>query len=733
MPHLNEDPAILTSRRRTKRNRLFSLFIVLIIVGSLVVRYFMVKGQGPHLNPFQDPLAYVFILEWFNFVLILVLFMLIARDLVKLFLQWFRKRSGAYFRIKIVSIFIILVTIPIILTTYVSFQMVQTSINKWFSVDLGKALEYATMVSDDLLDARKSSLRVASGQLVSLLKHPGFGAQGLAAYLKQQARDTQDAPYNGIRLELLGQALYDDMAETDIHTLFQRFDDPRKALVQRIVTQGENTYILQRTVVRNNQGNAIGYLDMYARLSLTTSRHLDYLYQAKSQYEKQGILAQSIKNYYLLAVVLTSILILFMAIWFGIYFSNEITVPITHLIDATRRVAKGDLSLNIRRDTGEEIGMLIDSFNSMVREIKHNRDQLQQKNMEILHKSLLIELVVQNMSTGLLILGSDTRVVTANQALLRIFERTGLLQSLDELDAVGGFTAIRSLIARTLSRNANQTYRRFVLQVKGYQKTVRASTLILRPADAAGDKDIRILVMVEDISDIIKAEQLTTWREIARRIAHEIKNPLTPLQLAVQRMSRKIERDAALAENRTFFNDNKYVMLESIKTIESLVDRFRRFTYLSQLHQRPDHLEQLLESIYTYYKNQDLAIALRLDIAPGMPGLRFDRMALRRAVINLMDNAIEALAGIPEPCISLSLRHKPASQLVVMEIADNGPGLSAEEKNNLFLPYFSTKSGGTGLGLAIVQNIIFEHRGTIRVRDNTPRGCIFHIELPVDA
>jgi two-component system nitrogen regulation sensor histidine kinase NtrY len=457
---------------------------------------------------------------------------------------------------------------------------------------------------------------------------------------------------------------------------------------------------------------------------------LESINTAVAEYQRFRYKRRDLLRLYVTLIGLISIATLFVATWIGWYVARRITEPLQEVAAAAREISAGNMQVRVHSRVGDEMAMLIDAFNDMAGELQENREvisrstaELRRSNRALDERRRYIETLVANLSTAVISLDSTGRVTTANPAVEKIL---GVRLAAGELAAAGlareGLGALGELLAQGAAR-AGESFRRDV-ELPQTAPTQHVSVQI-SPLTSRTEADTGTLIMVEDLSDLLRAQRALAWQDVARRIAHEIKNPLTPIQLAAQRLRKKFHAGAP---------DLDQVLLESTAAIErevgglkQLVDEFSRFARMPQVEPRPADLRQVVESVLGLYKGQ-AGVEWQVDLDPRVGSVAIDAQQMRRALINLIDNALAAMEQ--RGTIRISTRAIGDHGAFRIEVADTGPGIPPTDRDKLFAPYFSTKKRGTGLGLAIVHKVVTDHRGTIRVEDNAPGGARFVIELP---
>ncbi len=434
---------------------------------------------------------------------------------------------------------------------------------------------------------------------------------------------------------------------------------------------------------------------------------------------------------YLMLILLILLVTVFLATWIGFYLGRRITEPIQEVAAAAREISAGNLGVRVHANTGDEVGVLVDAFNEMAAQLQESREVINRSNADLRRSNRAlderrryIETLVANLSTAVISLDRDGRVTTSNPATERILGvRPGTGERLRE--HLGG-DALRPLADLLDSHGGDEAVdfrEQLVLPMARGSMTVAVQVAPLRGAQ--GER-LGTLVMIEDLTDLMRAQRAAAWREVARRIAHEIKNPLTPIQLAAQRLRKKFaegapDLDAVLPQATDSIE-------REVAGLKRLVDEFSRFARMPEVVTQPSDVRRIVDSVTALYEGSP-GVRFDVDVAPDVGEVRVDPEQLRRALINLVDNALAAIDG--DGTVGIAASRTQGRRLLRIEVSDTGPGIRREDRDRLFVPYFSTKGSGTGLGLAIVHRVVSEHRGTIRVEDNRPHGARFVIELPV--
>ncbi|HSL81731.1 MAG TPA: ATP-binding protein, partial [Thermoanaerobaculia bacterium] len=445
----------------------------------------------------------------------------------------------------------------------------------------------------------------------------------------------------------------------------------------------------------------------------------------------------TLKGSHILLFLLGTLLILLASSWVGLYLARRITVPIQALAEGTERIGRGDLDHRVEVEADDELGVLVRSFNRMTGELKRNREVIERSNRDLVEANArlaeeraLIAAVVDNVAAGVIACDPEGRILTCNEAAL-----TMLRQGRDEVVGRPAREAWsdpeRSKLAALLEEESVaaapgvSAAREIQLVLGGEWKSFEVKVTPMAPSGTAPGELGGSVVVLEDLTELIKAQQLAAWNEAARRIAHEIKNPLTPIRLAAERILQKHRRrDPDLGEA---LESGVEILLREVAAMQAMVDEFSRFARMPRPQPSRVDLGKLVEETVPLYRGLKPGVEVSARVEPGAEELMADPEQLKRALINLLDNALEAT----EAPGRVTVRASTADGHAELAVTDTGRGIPASAKDKLFLPYYSTKGRGTGLGLAIVHRIVSDHRGTIRVEDNAPKGTVFTVELPL--
>ncbi len=665
---------------------LFVLSILAIIITGGVLSYLGIEH-----GPLLIKTGFIFIIV--NVILYLViLIFFVVRNLVNLYAEKKQKVIGSKFRTRLVVAFVGLTLIPSALLFVLSNQLINSSIDKWFSLEIQKPIN----------DSMDIATIFYSKERQNVLDYANFIAsnKGLLDRNKS-AENTKD----NFKVYFLENPEKSDFIKSGVE-----------------IIPSENGDIIRAFAPVESGGQRSGVVIVETLIPREVVSKMESIKKTHNEYNQIKIRQNPIRFIYFFMLTITTLVIIFLALWFSLRIAKGMTVPIQSLAEATKTVAHGDLDfrINIKRD--DEIGLLINSFNRMLDDLRDGKQSIEKAYMESDRRRLSMEAILENINSGVIFLERSGNVATLNNAacsMLNLTRSDVLGKSHKELLARIKSDDLSSL-DRLDEKDFKATEREIHAYIDGRPVNLRVYITVLK--DSKGNF-MGILVVFDDLTQIITAQRALAWQEVAKRIAHEIKNPLTPIMLSTERLLKKWNDNA---------NDFGEVLKKSTKTIikevgslRNLVDEFSRFGKMPKINLESSNINSVIEEVVELYS--DLRKIKIITSLQDLPQIDVDREQLKRALINLIDNAMQAKAEI----IWLNTFFDSSMDSIRIEVIDEGTGIKEEDKDKLFLPDFSTKKEGMGLGLAIVSTIISKHRGYIRVKDNEPRGARFIIEIPI--
>lgn len=732
----------LSEKEQKKRKREIILIVLIVVVVS-VLTYVETKiirfgTEFPISNT-----TLMFILININLLLLLLLAFLVLRNLVKLLYDRKRKVTGAKLRTRLVLAFITLTLIPTIVLFLFSINFITTSIEFWFSVPVEQALEKSLSVGRHLYDRIEDNNQFFLKRISYQVKKKNLMQSKKKDAISRYFKVVQSAfNFNAIEIYAINAkrlAITQSPKLKDIRLKAISADNLRKErntkgvfTITEIIPGGELIRTIG-TIPFEKKGKDIeGFLVLSVLIPPGLGNDLSSISKGFEEYQQIKLLKKPIQITYYITLSIVALLVMFCAIWFGFYQAKSITTPIMELVEGTRKVAEGDLGFRIGLTADDEIGSLVDSFNKMTQDLRGGREQLEQsaqilreQNIEIEEKRQYMEIVLRNVSAGVITLDAHGFINTINKSAEKML-------NISHSKIVG--TLYKDLLnqqhlklAHEIMETLNATQNDAValplnVTVDGRPRSFLIHINALR--DDTGSH-MGIVMVFDDLTELEKAQRMAAWREVARRIAHEVKNPLTPITLSAQRLKRKFSDTV----RNPVFEECTRTIIDHVDLIRNLVNEFSTFARFPDANPKPCLLIPIIEETIGLYKDGYEKVNFEFILKDSIPKLNLDRQQIKQAMINLIDNAISAIKE--EGHIQITLAHDPILKKVRIEVADDGTGILDEDKTRLFEPNFSTKKSGMGLGLTIVSTIIDDHNGRINVQDNFPKGAKFVIELSV--
>jgi two-component system nitrogen regulation sensor histidine kinase NtrY len=734
-----------TEQQRLQKRKLIRrviLFCILLIPFLIWIQSLLFKKD---VLPFNNNIL-IFALINVNVLLVLFVLFLVLRNLAELLFERKANRLGNKLKTKLIASFLSLTLIPTILLFFVALQFVSTSMDYWFNASIEDSLTESLQLAQSLLREKEDQATQMNKGIADRLKNLDISSYTTETISKTLENILSFNPINGpdgltlitndknLEIAIRGPLLRNMILPAIPASVIQEIREKkgRKTLIQEMKKGDLVRSIAEVQIGSRKLGKGILVTsllvknDQLARMT-TISRGLEGYRQLKH-------FKEPFKFWLLIILLIVTLLIIFAAIWFGLYISRGITDPIEKLVLATRRVAEGDLEFEMEHESNDEMGLLVDSFNKMTINLNSSNKRLaeahtalQQSSQESEQRRRYTEIILQNVSAGVISLDETGQIITINrfaETLLNIDKtlfiglnfnevlppyQAAIVQGfIDELHDTGKITVEQHIKLNVLGKN--------------YSLLVNFTRLEDEERNPLG-----FVLVFDNLTKLEKMQRVAAWREVARRIAHEIKNPLTPIQLSAQRLRRRYPE--ILEEQNSVFDKCTNTIITQVDELKRLVSEFSQFARMPKVQKSQNNLTQLVENTLILYKEAHKHISFSCNETEPLPVFSFDREQLKRCLINLIDNSVAVLTD--GGTITIELSPDEEMENVFIKVADDGPGISKENKLKLFEPYFSTKKTGTGLGLAIVSTIISDHNGYIRVQDNDPRGSVFIIELPL--
>lgn len=726
-----------------KRRRKRELVIIAIILPVVTLLAFVVNRNIYFSADFPvSSQILMFLLININLLLLLLLIFLVIRNLVKLLYDRKRKVMGAKLRTRLVVAFVTLTLLPATVLFLFSISFITSSIDFWFNVPVEQALENSLQVGHTIYQRAEKESRFLLERVVYQIERKSLleqgQEQGLANYMQVVQREFNlDAievygPNADRRTYALAPVLEEkDLVSISASHLLKTSSAPGVHTISTAVGAGELLRTIGAVPFGTSSGAGMGFVVISTYLPPEVSENMASIARGFEEYQQIVLLKRPIQTFYYITLSVVALLVVFCAVWLGFYLAKTITIPIMRLADGTRRVAEGDLSFALDVQADDEIGYLVEAFNKMTRDLRIGREQLElsaqmlrEQNIEIEARRRYMEIVLKNVSAGVITLDAAGMITTFNTSAERMLNLRAvdiLNKNVNALLSGDRLRLAREIMHKVTGSRQETMEIPLRVNIDGRARSFLAYINALK--DEAG-QHVGMVMVIDDLTELEKAQRLAAWREVARRIAHEVKNPLTPISLSAQRLQRKFARQI----NDPIFDECTRMITTQVELIRNLVNEFSAFARFPAADPKPSALAPIIEEVVSLYKEGHARIAFQVSIQDTLPKMSLDRQQIKQAMLNLVDNAIAAIRL--QGTIRILVSHDPILKRVRIEVADDGVGISNEDKIRLFEPNFSTKQSGMGLGLTIVNSIIADHGGTISVQDNHPNGAKFVIELP---
>jgi two-component system nitrogen regulation sensor histidine kinase NtrY len=734
--------------------------IAVLLVGILAALFWVANGTSempPQL--LTDVLLYTLLAV--DLALLAALSFVLIRNLLKLWVEQRAAAPFARFRGKLVAALLAMTIVPAVLVLISGSQIIRDSAARWFSEPVDDVLSAAQAIARQYYRDGQQDTLLRARRLARVLPAAALAAGDVAALtvlVEDEPRTMQDG------LVELYRAVAEPGQPPDVAFLFgvgsanlpkDHIPPAADRLAAKATGSGaeeaqqddlDGGGVLLRTAapIRNADQTVVGAVVVSKYLGAEMQVRALQATAAYESYQGLRVLKGPIQGIYQSVFLAVSLLILISATWLGLYVAKRITRPVQMLAEGARAIGAGQLDFRLEPETGDELGSLVESFNMMAAELRTSRERVEQarrdleeKNLEVDARRRYIETILERVATGVISLDAAGRLSTINGAAERLL---GLSPAAVGEEAVSLFAredlqALGPLVAATTRRELGGVVREVTLARDDREVHLAVAATVLTGDDRRPEGAVLVF---DDVTPLIRAQRVAAWRDVARRLAHEIKNPLTPIQLSAERLRRHFGQ--APPQTSALVTECTDAIITEVEALKGLVDEFAQFARLRGPRLLPTDLNGVIDSALQLYAGllQQGGLRLERDLAPALPPVRIDPEQLRQVIINLVDNAIEVLGGPgarargdrPPPIIRVTSAHDSRNGLVRVFVTDNGPGVPPADRDKLFMPYYSTKGRGSGLGLAIVRRIIVEHGGTIEVGTADLAGTTFTIELP---
>ena len=683
-----------------------------------------------------------------NLTILVALVFVLARNIVKLVVERRRGLPFARFRSKLVAVLLGMTIVPAVLVLLVGGEVIRNSVDRWFNAPMNDVLSSANAIAGDYYQEQErlvstQAQRMARALAPVDLTGPSTAIRDVIAADVQQERVALAEVYRVVDVDgshrvqpafdMSASALPRDYARGSSDALAER--TAAAGAEARVVEQlpGGGNLIRSAVPIRSTANGPVrGVVIASEYLTSEFASRARRMTGAYEDYQQLQVLKQPLAGVYLSFFLMLTLMILIGSTWMGLYLAKRITRPIQLLATAAKEIGAGHLDHRVVPETQDEFGSLIEAFNSMAGELAASRRRLERSTVELERKHVdvegrrrYVETILDRIAAGVISVDAAGRIRTANSAATRLLgvDASAAGQPAGTAFASPELKPLADVIDEALRSRGDVRPRDVSLTRGGRELHLNVMATPLRREDGGSDG---VVIVLDDMTPLIRAQKVAAWREVARRLAHEIKNPLTPIQLSAERMRRHLA--SAPEPTHSLVEECTGTIVAEVESLKALVDEFSQFARMAAPRATSTDLHELLNDVLSLYQGILADVDIHSRFAESLPRVSVDPEQIRRVMINLVDNAVEAMER--RGTIEIETQHDPSNNIVRIIVADDGPGIPLSERDKLFLPYYSTKRRGSGLGLAIVRRIVAEHGGSIDVTDNTPRGTRFAVELP---
>ena len=697
-----------------------------VIVAMLAAAVFTLGSLKIPLHPEQDTAFLIlFSLSTILAAALIVLSLVFMRYLLRLSAERQGRKLGSRFKVKMVAGAMGVSLLPVVFMFMCSYALLNRTLGLWFPRPLEIANEQSQILLDEMSSRGHARLSQQAQNACTALRR---GSASPDEVLKNSAPGADALWF------VSANGTVTPVASPDVTSSAKNL--PK---LDRTLRSGAEVWTTSNATYLAGQAECGGSSLVAGRLA--PADYVDHYNQIEAQmetYEQQKQHLRAYRRDILLAFLVITLFLLLATTWVALFLSKQVTIPIQALAEGTREISRGNFDHRVDVQAQDELGTLVRSFNRMTEQLGEGRRQineftrsLEQAVEERERRRKLMEAILENIPTGVVSLDSSGNIARVNSALPAILgDHARTAHSLPDLLGDEAARAVLHLMRQSLRMGTASRE----IEVATGGRLVRAAVTVTSLGPRRSNPGF--IVVVDDLTDLLRAQKAAAWQEVAQRIAHEIKNPLTPIQLSAERLLRYLDRasEANPGASRTDFeqmaSECAALIGREVQTLKSLVDEFSQFARFPSARLAPSDLNQVISSALDLFHGRLEGITVRTNLAPVLPPVKADPELLRRVIANLIDNAAEAMEGSTIRQLTITTRAESDDDAVVVEISDSGHGISPHDKQRLFLPHFSTKDRGTGLGLAIASRIVAEHHGSIRAEDNSPVGTKFVIRFP---
>jgi two-component system nitrogen regulation sensor histidine kinase NtrY len=758
LPPRTPAPPPAPERRPFRDNPRLILAGILLLLLSLAA-IIRLSDRTTRLNPDFLSEVVLYALSIVDVTMLLALGFVLARNVIKLVVERRRGLPFSRFRLKLVAALLGLTIIPSVLVLLAGSELIRQTTTRWFSQPVSDVLGSANAIAATFYRDRQAAVAGQASRIAAALPPQVLASGDLDRLKAAVLAPVMDGRVSMVEIYSLQAGAGGTITVVPVFALQSPSLPPGhlRASSDRLAAkiaagstdtqaheplEGGHELVRAGAMARDAGGKPAGVVIASDFLSGELAQNARRIAQAYEDYSQLQVLRRPLEGVYLSLFLMMTLMILVSATWLGLYLAKRITRPVGMLAAGAREIGAGHLDHRIEAETQDEFGSLVEAFNAMAgelatsqRRLERTRVEMERKNSELDERRRYIETVLERIATGVVSVGADGRVSTINSAAARLLEvDPGVVGApVEQVLGREDLLPLAALVRSVTAGSAKPAAQEIALARDGREIHLAAAATALQ--GEAGALEGTVLVF-DDVTPLVRTQRVAAWRDVARRLAHEIKNPLTPIQLSAERMGRHF--GGAPEATRALVEECTTTIVGEVESLKALVDEFAQFARMPAPRAVSSNLNGVLTDTLALYNGLFSQIRIDRQFAAALPPVRLDVEQIRRVVINVVDNGIEAMGGTqagprPDgepPRITIETQHDAANAVARIVISDNGPGVPAADREKLFMPYYSTKGRGSGLGLAIVRRIVAEHGGSIEVGDNAPQGSRFVIELP---
>jgi len=734
------------NRRKQRLKKRGTLFFLLLLAFLLFLSVgILMQPSTSFTVKYISNTVVIYAIIYINILLLIAFLLMLFRNITKLIQERGRKIPGSKFSTRLILIFTMLTLVPTLFLFIIASDIISTNVDQWFSQPVEVINNNSSKLIREMIKKEISDIESFARQLSNIIYEENLLES------KDELYKRSNELINRFRIDLLHfffitgkqiEPLYADKANQELAITFPSDQIDRALRGEQfayhniydgrlIVSAGYPLYL-----TREENSKPVGVVVASTIIPEKISALVQQSQRFYSDYLETKRQKVNIKTSNIMLLSMITLILLFSASWYGLRLAREITNPIKGLVEGTNQISAGNLNYRVNMKASDELQTLVDSFNNMSEELQISKQRYEESNLRLQqsHQALeeqfhYIETVLRYSPAGIISIDTEGKVSTINEAA-----STMLALDADAVIGINYITLFRSTVLSeiknifsSINRKKQKTISR-IIEIRPEQDLKKIS-VTCSPLRDWQDNYLGAVMVLEDLTELSRAQKLAAWREVARRIAHEIKNPLTPIQLSAQRLKKKLSsrRSAADAE-RSLIKESTETILEEVGTLKRLVDEFSLFARMPELNLMKYQLNRVVKNAYAAYDELQNGIEINLRLGK-IPKILMDPEQMKRAIRNLIDNAIESMEEAGPGTISIATKADSDNGIELI-ISDQGKGIKEEERDKIFVPYFSSKKKGTGLGLAIVSKIIADHGGSISLTKNKPKGTIVTIHLP---